>query len=95
MGGDDTVFFTTRGGEKWHILWLLFVFILIYNTHGEILAHLADLFTNIVAIGNSCFGLFFFDIRILITSLISSNFSYRGPSIDASYQFWLIWLRGF
>jgi hypothetical protein len=39
--------------------------------------------------------LFFFDIRILITPLVSSNSSYREPSIDASYQFRLIWLSGF
>jgi hypothetical protein len=39
--------------------------------------------------------LVFFDIRILITPLVSSNSSNRGLSIDASYQFLLIWLSGF
>jgi hypothetical protein len=39
--------------------------------------------------------LVFFDIRILITPLVSSNSSNRWLSIDASYQFLLIWLSGF
>jgi hypothetical protein len=41
---------------RYRILWLsLLAFILIYNRHGEILAHLADPFTNMVVIGYSCF----------------------------------------
>jgi len=39
--------------------------------------------------------LFFFDIRILITTLVSPNSFYREPCIDASYQFRLIWLSDF
>jgi hypothetical protein len=33
----------------------LFIFILSCSRPGEILAHLADPFTNLVTIGNSCF----------------------------------------
>jgi hypothetical protein len=36
-----------------HCLFLFFI----YNRHGDILPHLVDPFTNMIAIGNSCFGL--------------------------------------
>ena len=45
--------FTTR----YRIFWLsLFVFTLSFNRPGDILDQLADPFTHMVAIGNSCFG---------------------------------------